>query len=261
MATIAVGTGLTTFSTGRVISRTFSVIGRNMVTFVVLGLLVVVPLNIYAWFFLHSVGGASPFAIYTRQLLPFIIGSFVLQTALHYLLQGALVHGTIVDLNGRRAAFGECLSTALRSLFPLIVIAFLATIAIYVGLILLVFPGLILATMWFVVVPVRVVESTGIIRSFSRSSELTRGHRGAIFGLLIIYVIGAAVVGLSIRPLTGMELVSRTLPVPNLAYSVAAIIVGVILAVISATGIASVYYELRTIKEGVGPEQLASVFA
>jgi hypothetical protein len=32
-------------------------------------------------------------------------------------------------------------------------------------------------------------------------------------------------------------------------------------ALISATGVACLYYDLRVIKEGAGPEQLAAVFA
>ena len=234
MATIATGRELASFETGRVVSRTFAVIGRNLPTFVLLGLLVAVPLNAYTWFLLHSVPGntTNPLAIYSRQLLPFTIGSFFLQATLHYWLQAALVHGTIVDLNGRHATIGVCLSTALRSMGPLMVIAILATLGIYAGVVLLVAPGIILATMWFVLVPVRVVEGTGIVKTFSRSRELTRGHRGAILGLLVIYVIAAAVIGLSIRPLTGMELLPRTLPVPNLAYSIAAVVVVMILAII-----------------------------
>jgi len=31
-------------------------------------------------------------------------------------------------------------------------------------------------------------------------------------------------------------------------------------AVIASAGVASIYYELRSIKEGIGPEALASVF-
>ena len=263
MATVAAGGESTGFSTGRVVSRTFAVIGRNIPTFAVLGILVVVPINAYSWFLLHSLpsNSVNPLALYNSKMLPVTIGSFLLQIVLHYWLQAGLVHGTVVDLNGRRATVFECLSTTLRSVVPLIVIAILATLGIYAGIILLIAPGIILATMWFVVVPVRVVEGTGILGTFSRSRALTHGHRGAIFGLLVIYVIGAAVIGLAIRPLSGMELFPRTISAPNPVYWIASVIVGIVLAIVSATGIASVYYELRTIKEGVGPEQLAEVFA
>ena len=37
-------------------------------------------------------------------------------------------------------------------------------------------------------------------------------------------------------------------------------ITAIIYVVIAAAGIASIYYELRVIKEGIGPEALAAVF-
>jgi len=38
-------------------------------------------------------------------------------------------------------------------------------------------------------------------------------------------------------------------------------LVRAVLGLIGAAGIASIYYELRLVKEGVGPEQLAAVFS
>jgi hypothetical protein len=38
-------------------------------------------------------------------------------------------------------------------------------------------------------------------------------------------------------------------------------LVRIALDLIGAAGVASIYYELRLVKEGVGPEQLAAVFA
>jgi hypothetical protein len=47
----------------------------------------------------------------------------------------------------------------------------------------------------------------------------------------------------------------------NVTYVVAASVLRIITTIISTVGIASLYYELRSSKEGIGPEQLASVFS
>ena len=43
-------------------------------------------------------------------------------------------------------------------------------------------------------------------------------------------------------------------------YSIASAIAGALVNLVSAVGIASLYFELRRVKEGVGVEQIAAVF-
>ncbi len=54
-------------------------------------------------------------------------------------------------------------------------------------MVLLVVPGIIVALMWSFVTPVLVVERTGLIDTFQRSRDLTRGHRWALLGLIVVY--------------------------------------------------------------------------
>ena len=67
-------------------------------------------------------------------------------------------------------------------------------------------PGVLLALAWSVAAPVLVMERTGVFGAFTRSAELTRNHRGAIFALAIL----AGVVGFIIQALaTGIVRVGR----------------------------------------------------
>ena len=255
------------FGVGRVFTRTFEVLGRNFLPYCGLALLTVVPTLTLAFFETRSfqrlaISGSTGSALAASIALMF--ASFVLWIVLNYILQAALVHGTITTLNGNPASIRECLSTATRSLPRLLGIGFLASIGIFLGMLLLVVPGIIFAMMWAVAVPVCVVEHKSISESFSRSVELTRGHRWAIFGIVLVIVIASGVAGFAIRPLSGLSILptpaQNILPAFGL-YWIATALLRTLTAAIGAVGAASIYYELRMIKEGVGPEQLAAVFA
>ena len=122
-------------------------------------------------------------------------------------------------------------------------------------------PGLMLAVAWMVAVPAQVVEHTGVFGAIGRSAELTRGHRWAIFGLLVIYIIASLVLQGSILGIVGVLAVSLS---PNMSQAatqmVAQPLLNVATSLIGAAGVASIYYELRSSREGIGPEALAAVF-
>jgi hypothetical protein len=62
-------------------------------------------------------------------------------------------------------------------------------IGIGVGFVLLIVPGIILALMWALAIPVAVLEDKGLRDSVSRSSELTKGSRGRIFVIGVLFMI------------------------------------------------------------------------
>ena len=255
------------FQMGRVVTRTFSVIGANIVTFSLLAFIVAVPL--VAATLVSSTSALSltqGFGIRAVGLFGF--GWLVSFIGLFF-LQAALVHGTVVSLNGKRPSFGECLSTGLSNFLPLIVIAIIETIAFFFGFLLLIVPGIMLLVRWSVVVPARVVERTGVMRSLGRSAELTRGSSWPIFGLLIVFVLLQIAVGIVFGAFSGMSFA----PKPpgqavidaananlNPVHLLSSVLAQMINSVIGAAGVASIYYELRVIKEGIGPETLAAVF-
>jgi hypothetical protein len=121
---------------------------------------------------------------------------------------------------------------------------------------LLIVPGFMLLVAWSMAVPARVAEQTGITESFGRSRELTAGYRWPIFGAIVILTLGSGVAQAAVRPLVAAGALSATV---YLGAALTAVVTA-ILAVASATLHASMYYELRMIKEGVGPEQIAAVF-
>ena len=238
-----------TFDIGRVIQRTFGAISRNFTVFFGMSVLLVgVPAWAAAVAELAENDAGLGNAKFVSGLLNFITS---------YILQAALVHATVSDLNGRRADFGASLAVGARMFLPVLAISILFGIAMALGLILLVVPGLFLLTIWLVAVPAQVVERTGIFGAFSRSSVLTEGHRWPVFGLIVIY----AIVFLLLMSVMGLFTFATNPAGAGFLGTVAMALLQAVSSMLSAAGVAAIYYELRQAKEGAGPEDLAVVFA
>jgi uncharacterized membrane protein len=194
-------------------------------------------------------------AFYSTTLLAFLV-----QVVCTYLLQGAVVQGAISDLNGIPARLGDSLSAGFRVFVPILAIAFLSYLGMMLGFILLIVPGIMVAVAWAVVVPVKVVEQTGVTESFGRSRALTKGYRWKIFALALLYFVLAVLMGLVTRPLLGASLFRPDLSLLGTPLVLVSWVERVILSAVTAVGIASIYYELRLVKEGAGAEQLAAAF-
>jgi hypothetical protein len=105
-------------------------------------------------------------------------------------LQGALVVA-IEDVRDGRAdlSLGETLSRVRPRLNTLTLAGILAALGVGLGLLLLIVPGLILWTWWLVIVPVIMLEGTGVTAAFGRSRELVRGHGWSVFGVLVLTIV------------------------------------------------------------------------
>jgi hypothetical protein len=250
------------FEIGRVIRRTVSVIASNIVTLAVLSLIPGLSLAAIGDPFDDGSGGLT-LPSFNTLLITAVLGLFYLASGV--VLQGAVVHAAFTTLNGRRVSIGDCLATGLRYVVPLFLIGILATLGVVAGLLLLVIPGIMLAVMWIVVTPACVVEHTGVPGAFRRSRELTRGYRWSIFGLLVVLVILVFIATLVLGVLTvivigfsqgGIAEIANFPAVEMLNSAMSTMLT----SVLTSTLAASIYYELRQIKEGVGPEALAAVF-
>ena len=73
------------------------------------------------------------------------------------------------------------------------------SIAVLGGLTLFVIPGICLAVMWSVCVPVIVIERAGPLAALGRSRELIRGHGWGVFGRLVGLALIQSVVSVAVR--------------------------------------------------------------
>jgi lysylphosphatidylglycerol synthetase-like protein (DUF2156 family) len=118
----------------------------------------------------------------------------------------------------------------------------LAGIAITIGLILIIVPGLYLITIWAVIVPVIVLEQSGVMASFGRSHQLVRGRGWHVFGTLVL----AWLILLAVNLILGLIFAA----LPNaLGRGLSSIISGTIVAPFIALVVTLVYYRLSANSE------------
>jgi hypothetical protein len=123
-----------------------------------------------------------------------LLGSLVSIVAA-FVLQATLVKA-VQDIRDGHAdlSIGQTVNEALPYIGSVALASILAGIAITIGLILLIVPGLFLITIWAVIIPVIIIERSGALASFRRSRELVRGRGWHVFGtLVLVYIIMLAV--------------------------------------------------------------------
>jgi Membrane domain of glycerophosphoryl diester phosphodiesterase len=252
------------FRVGHVFTQAAAVLSRNFLTFFVVALVAGLPRLLFTT--PGTIAGALGHLSLGLSL------SFVLNT----LGQAIVVYAAFQDMCSRPVDIGESLHVALRRLLSIIGIAlcmgtaFLVALALpaaiagffmrphlYVAVAIGVAIGIavatVLLTMWIVAIPACVVERRGPLSSIARSGNLTKGHRWRVFGMLLLLLAVAALIGGVVRALLGLTGSSTLTTLGTLAW------IGV-WGAFYATIVVVTYHDLRVAKEGVDVHQIASVF-
>jgi hypothetical protein len=242
---------------GRVLTRGIQTIGRQFVVFLGVAILLgAIPSAAMTYWQYTALGASDPANPLERVLSPIYWATILVSILSSFLVQAALVRASIMDLKSEPVELGPLLVRSLVLLVPLIVLSIVSFLAIGIGFALFLVPGIILSLMWIVAVPAMVEEGCGIFASLSRSAELTKGSRWWILLLVIMYFVVSAVVG-STSVVVAFATNSLTGPV-LLGYSV---VVSTIVGMVSAAMLASLYIELRLVKEGGSSDSLEAIFA
>jgi hypothetical protein len=241
-----------TFSVGGVIKRSFGTFFANIVPFGILALILYLPTLFFGFAEIDQLESGIPSTDPTGNIVGGIV-SFILT----YILIGAIVYGTVQHLGGQRASIGTIISRGMSTIGPVIVIAILLTLIVSVGFVLLIVPGVFLTVAYAVVIPAAVVERPGIIGSFKRSWNLTKGYRWQVLGILLILLVIVVAFAFVVAAIGGVIAFSTndftSLVIIN--YLISAIS-GALMSVV----VAVLYHDLRVAKEGVSTAQLAAVF-
>lgn len=136
-----------------------------------------------------TVAVANAVLVATLTWLGSLLGAVVSLVGL-FLLQGALVTA-IDDIRDGRAdlRMGETFGRVRPQLGAIVVAGLLAGLGIGVGLLLFIVPGLVLMTLWVLIIPVVVLERTSAGAAFGRSRELVRGHGWNVFGVIVLTIL------------------------------------------------------------------------
>jgi hypothetical protein len=166
-----------------------------------------------------------------------LLGSLV-EIVAAFLLQATLVKAVQDVRDGRvDMSIGETVRAATPYLGSVALASLLAGIAIVIGLILIIVPGLYLITIWAVIVPVIVIEGVGALDSFGRSHQLVRGRGWHVFATLVLVYVILLVVNLV------LGLIFSALP-HVLGSGLSSIISGTLIAPFLALVVTLVYYRL-----------------
>jgi hypothetical protein len=182
--------------------------------------------------------------------------------------QGAVVLMVFQKLRGEPPDVFRTVQAAFRRLLPILGVvvsisfaSFVATFVIvvltrlFLLFVLLLIPLLALFVAWSVAIPAAVVEPIGPWSALARSASLTKGERGRIF---VVWLVCAFVWWIFTMLATAVlsSFGSESGWPALLARFLFLAVVGSFPAVVPAV----VYHELRESREGIGLDQLASVF-
>jgi uncharacterized membrane protein len=178
----------------------------------------------------------------------------ILTVALQMVAQSTIIYGAFQEMKGQEFSIGESLSIGFKRLFPVLGVGFMVALLAGLASILLLVPGLILLCMWYVVVPICVIEKPGVMASLSRSSDLTRGCRWQIFGLLLLVIVASFLITFILAFVAAMMGSAVIVQIVNGLARVLTVTYGAIL-------VAVVYRDLRMAKEGVDTSKIANIFS
>lgn len=159
-----------------------------------------------------------------------------------YWYQGMVVSAAEDILDGRRDhTVGSLLSSTTPVIAPLFGAGLLAGIAVAIGFVFLIVPGLYLLTIWAVIAPVIVLERAGVFESFGRSRHLVKGNGWQVFGVIVILFLLGFVIQL---------IISAAIDDSFALLALADLIVRLLVAPLSGLAAAVMYFGLKAAKEG-----------
>ncbi len=259
---------------GSVLQRTFSILFRNIVPLGGVMLLASLPSLLIFFFLADQFGGANATQP-TGGLFTLFGGFFIMQWVLYAWSMAGVTYGAFEASEGRRPSFAACIAAGIARLLPMIgifliyVLLMLLLGGVSVGVMMLATPFVgvplvfvafaYLATIFLVTVAATVIDRPGVLASFGRSIDYTRGNRWRVLGLLVILAvisIAASFIWTFVFSFAGVAVTEPTAIIfaliPQLAFSAVMTAAWVVMATV-------VYYDLRSARGG-DMEQTAAVF-
>jgi len=177
------------------------------------------------------------------------------------LLQAVLLDVYVGELQGRRPAPGSCLRSATRAAIPALALGILILLAVIIGGVFFLVPGIMLFVALFVAIPAQRMEGGSINNAINRSLDLTKGRRWEVFSLVFNLAMWSAIAyGMVMGFLViGNQLAEK---LPDLALAVLAAQAVVLFLLLPfiwllwGFGHAIAYVVLRRFSEGDGPDFL-----
>ncbi len=235
------------FGVGAVMGTSFRVFARNFIPFVLIAGVLNAPIIVWTMsVFNDNFTGLSSSYTWGTRFLEMVINAFITAT---------ITYGVVKELQGQRASIGACIANGFKRMLPALGVALITGLAVGGAFILLIIPGIIVYCMLYVSVPVSVVEQPGVLASLRRSRELTAGHKGQVFGILLLIFIMTFGITMLLGNVIKLDTMSHIR-----TYLYAVLGVQIVFGAFGAVVAAVTYTSLRGDKEGTSANDLASVF-
>ena len=248
-------------SLGRVSDRALSTIRHNPIVTLLLALISGAAPIMLAAYASSRILDAQQNASIPQALAAFAV-TLLLGTAVGTIPQAFLTRPVIAESQGRRTSLRESIQTGASVLLPILLVGIVYAVAVVTGLALLIVPGVMLMLAWAIPAAILVEERAGVLQSFRRSQQLTRGARWKIFGLLLLFYAVSICKEVAVELLSS-EWDSTTLAASysNPVYLGLTAVAETLLAALWCCVLAALYVELRQWKDGPASQQLEQIFA
>ncbi|HCJ11373.1 MAG TPA: hypothetical protein DHW14_09475 [Clostridiales bacterium] len=187
---------------GALLSRSFNLLFAQLGLYVVIYLAVSVPVAVVTHLMVRMMGvHVSIYSPAGTAALMTLGNTALLALSVPGLVGGALVLGALLhtvrtQMGGGKTSLGEAFKTALSKWLPLVAVSVVTFAAVYMGLYLLVLPGL--AALFFLcLAPIALmVDDAGVGQALSRSCSLALKVPGEIVVIGLIAFMATLVLGL-----------------------------------------------------------------
>jgi len=183
-------TALRPLSTGELLDRTFSLYRSHFVLFA--GIFALPHLSVFAFqcvgiaFQPASAAAFSASGILTT--LAWAFGTILLSLLVSAASQAATVIAVSQVHLDRPASVGGSFSAVKNQIAGVIWLSLSVGLLVGLAFMALIIPGILLAIQWSLAVPAKVLENLGVGEAMSRSSELSKGNRGRIFVIWVLFI-------------------------------------------------------------------------
>ncbi len=258
-------TDLRPLSLGELLDRTFFLYRKNFALFVGI---VALPLLVLLAFQLSgvalqrntSVGFAVVSALWS-------LATLVVQLGVYAAFQGATVIAVSQLHLGRPTSIGASFAGMRGRILYIALINLGYGIGILVGLVLLIIPGIILGLMWALTIPAAVLEDKGLRDAVSRSAELTKGARGRVFVIYLlfavllyaVYLVWGIPLGIAVAMMSRSHEVQQATLLFQIGLPVGVFLSQCLVAPLLTIGLSLLYYDQRVRKEAFDIQHMMAI--
>lgn len=188
----------------------------------------------------------------TTVIVTMVVGGALFALIIFPLCQAAMTYNISASYLGENLSAGDSYARAAPRLIPLLWTNLLVMIAVWIGLICCVVPGIIFSLWFMIVAPIVILERVNGSKAMGRSRDLMKGNIGKGFLLMLLVGILVSILNFALSAAIGF------IPWPHRSITVfIQNVLPAILLPIQTAPLILLYYDLRIRKEAFDLQRLS----